>query len=378
MGVDGIGPKVSTSSVGGTVEAKPIEKAAPAPAPAPSSPGIKARISEGFDDLKKKLMSTTGKYVAHQVSSAPRPDLDNAVAAQRSAIVGGYGSSSGVKMNATAEKEMAPIGKNEQVDMSNRDMRNHLMRSTSQVNDVSKKENNQNVICGGAAMTNALIMTSDTPAKGKANADAVRSMTNDFSTDGKPFRKPEEDLALKHMEQGKMSPTDVAHMQQLMYRTEQRMPRMVNDPSANGTSTAQVGCAAAMLKARGGLPGPNDVTFHQTKTSGPMNHWTVSSDGVHANSQAGANNDKSVVTGGPGREFQKGDPNWQNEITVHNDSPSSVSTQFRKDIDGPGGKKVPGYEEAVVDPSQFTTLNDWEKYQKAMIDADKKPPTPIE
>ena len=128
-----------------------------------------------------------------------------------------------MQIQAQAEKELPPVGKNQQVDITDPDMKNQMLRSAPQVNDISRREGNSNDICGGAALTNGLILSSKTPEQAQANAKAVRELANSYveadkaNKSNKPFTiKPEEDAALKHMEAGEMSPADTENMQQLM------------------------------------------------------------------------------------------------------------------------------------------------------------------
>src|SRR5262245_12322200 len=155
----------------------------------------------------------------------------------------------GIKLNAQAERQMPPLSPNKPVDITDRDWRNHMLRQAPQVNDVSMKAGNAYHICGGAAMSNALIMSSKTPEKAQANARAVRDLAG--SLDPKVKLSKEEDQALKNMETDppKMSGVDAQHMQQVMYRIGQRMPLAGKNPDGTGLSTTQVACAMNMLKA---------------------------------------------------------------------------------------------------------------------------------
>ena len=236
----------------------------------------------------------------------------------------------GVKINAQAEREMAPLKRNQAVDITNPEMKTHLLRNSPQVNEVSKKEGNDGSICGGAAMTNALIMSSKTPEEAKANAKAVRDLTKTFYE----FKmKPEEETALKHMENGKMSPKDVEHMQQLMDKVGKRMPLAGANPSGMGLSTTQIACAMTKLSAHGAFKG-SDVKMHCSTlpSTPPTDHWTVSVDGKFANSASGPPKfDKSIVHGGTPSDVQKSSNTWQNEIQLNNsETPPKVIAQFKQ------------------------------------------------
>jgi hypothetical protein len=235
-------------------------------------------------------------------------------------------------LNAQAERELPAIQKNQQVDIHNPDTRNQLLRNAPQVNEISKKAGNDGSICGGAATTNALILSSKTPELAKENAKAVRDLANSYEP---PIKvKPEEESALKRLESGKMSPTDVQHMQQLMDRVGHRMPLAGSNPSGMGLSTTQVACMMTKLSAHGAFKGA-DVKMHCNTLPNGNDHWTVTVDRTFANSAWGdPHYDKSLVHGGPPADVQKGSNTWQNEIILANsETPPRVYTQFKQPND---------------------------------------------
>ena len=283
-------------------------------------------------------------------------------------------------IQAQAEKELPPVGKNQQVDITDPDMKNQMLRSAPQVNDISKREGNSNDICGGAALTNGLILSSKTPEQAQANAKAVRELANSYveadkaNKSNKPFTiKPEEDAALKHMEAGKMSPADTENMQQLMDRIGHRQPQLMSNPSGLGLSTSQVAGTMTRLSALGAFKG-SDVKLQCNTLPTGFDHWTVSVDRTWANSASGAPDyNKSVVHGGPPSETQKGNPNWQNEIILANsETPPKVYTQFKQ----PGDTNQ--YREATFDTSQYKDLSAAAQFEKEMRRAADAPPIPIQ
>ena len=92
MGVDGIKPKTA-ASVGPTVEAKKAEPVKLEPAYKPPEPAKLAQ--EGFDLLKKKLMSVSGRYAAHKPMVSERADLKQQISGQRSVVHANAGSAPG-------------------------------------------------------------------------------------------------------------------------------------------------------------------------------------------------------------------------------------------------------------------------------------------
>jgi hypothetical protein len=238
----------------------------------------------------------------------------------------------GQMLKAKAEREMNPISANTTVDITNKDMRNQLLRSCPQINPVSTAAGNGPHICGAAAVTNALVLSSKTPEQAKANAQAVRDLAK--NAPGGVKLNPAEDSALKKMESGKMSPADVQHVQQLMYRIGGTMPNGGVNTTDGGLSTVQVGSMMTMLAKRGAFEG-SSVTMHCNRQKGPngeFDHWTTTVDGVHANSQDKSN--KSRVHGGPPPELARGSNNWQNELWLNtNNKPAELHCQIKGDGD---------------------------------------------
>lgn len=275
-----------------------------------------------------------------------------------------------IALSAQAEKELPAIQKNQQVDIRSPESRNRLLRSAPQVNDISNKAGNGGSICGGSATTNALILSSKTPEQGKANAKAVRDLANSFSNPEKI--KPQEETALKHMEAGKMSPTDVQHMQQLMDRIGHRMPLAGANPSGMGLSTTQIACMMTKLSAHGAFKG-SDVTMHCNTLPNGTPHWTVTVDRTFANSASGhPNYDKAIVHGGPPPELQKGRSSWQNEINLVNDpvrdekdpgKGPKVIAQFKQ------GNDVNQYHEASFNTNEHQNPNSVQSFEKEMYRA---------
>ena len=274
-------------------------------------------------------------------------------------------------LNAQAEREMAPIGKNQPVDIHNQDMRNQLLRSAPQVNDISKKAGNDGDICGAAATTNALIMSSKTPEQAQANGKAVRDLIKTYEP---PIKvKPEEEKALKGLEAGKMSPTDVQHMQQLMDRVGQRQPLLGSNPNGLGLSTAQVTSMMTKLSAHGAFKDA-DVKMHCSTLPNGMDHWTTTVDRTFANSAHGdPSYDKSLVHAGTPSGVQKGSDTWKNEIILANsENPPRVYAQFKQ------GNDQNQYREAVFNTAEHKDPTSVAAFEAEMRRAAAANPHPIQ
>ena len=254
---------------------------------------------------------------------------------------------------AIAEREMNPVSPNTTVDITNKDMRTQLLRSCPQTNPVSKAAGNAPHLCGAASTANALILSSKTPEQAKANSQAVRDLAKNAPNGGVKL-SPAEDAALKKMESGKMSPTDVAHLQQVLYRAGGKMPNGGVDISDGGLSTVQMGSMMTMLAKRGAFEG-SSVTMHcnsQTGKNGTFDHWTTTVDGVHVNSQVINDRDKtekSVVQGGPPPSLARGTDNWQNELWLNTtNKPAELHAQIKGD-----GDKGKEHRAITIDTSKY-------------------------
>lgn len=219
--------------------------------------------------------------------------------------------------NATAERELGPVDHKKKLDLNDPAARVELMRSTSQINPVSKKAGNGGLICGGASAANALIASGKTPEQRTANAEAVEKTAKNLHV---PL-SADEQKALQAMKDGKMSPTDAAHLQQAMYR----MGKAAGVPDGgdpDGIGPRQMFALAGHLKAQGAFQGC-DVKFHCNKTDidgQKTNHWTMSVDGQWANSMnPSAKNQQYGIVWGENRGVSERNQNWEAEVSVSDD-----------------------------------------------------------
>ncbi|HSP07080.1 MAG TPA: hypothetical protein VLR94_07875 [Acidobacteriota bacterium] len=252
-----------------------------------------------------------------------------------------------------AERELNPVSPNTTVDITNKEMRNQLLRSCPQTNPISTAAGNAPHICGAAATANALVLSSKTTEQAKANAQAVRDLARNAPSGGVKLSAGE-DASLKKMEAGKMSPTDVQHLQQVLYRIGGKMPNGGMNMSDGGLSTVQMGAMTTMLAKRGAFEG-SSVTMHcnsQTGKNGTFDHWTTTVDGIHANSQVINERDKtekSAVQGGPPAALARGTDKWQGELWLSpNNKPAELHAQIRGD--GDTGKE---HRALTIDTSKY-------------------------
>lgn len=329
MAIDGIGSGGTPTYKPQVTEAKPAQKAAEPAKVEGASTSISQKLGEGFDAVKKKLMSISGRFSAPAAPAAANTQLAQDISMQRAASNAGY--TLMPTMNAQAEREM-PALDNKPVSLNTPEGRKQLVSNTSQVNEVSKKAGNDQVICGGASVANALVLSSDTPEKAKANSDALRASASKLTS-----LTPAEDTALKNMSKGQMSTTDMAHLQQL----SQKLVKSSNqgEPLAN---PGEMATAVTLLKANGGFPGPapQTVEFHNTRLPPPgeANHWTVSVDNQHANSLTSKGYKGASVTDGapPDTKMAASNEKWRGGVMLQNyNNPPTIDLSYRaKNRDG--------------------------------------------
>ena len=279
---------------------------------------------------------------------------------------------------AVAERfHSTKMNPNQPVDLSNKELRNDMLRNAPQVNPIAG-ENGPHA-CGGAAMANALILSSDSPDKAKANAQAVRKVCDEITANDKKngFKNQfklssAEDQALKNMETGKMSANDAMHLQQIMYRVGQRAPiGGVSNPDGTGLSTSQIATTMSMLKANGAFQG-NNVMMHCQRGESGFDHWTTTVDGTHVNSQVGANN-RSVVMGGAPTEANVNNQNWQNDIWLNPyGDKDEIHVRYRgtyKDEETHEIKEnqPPNHREVVLDAGKYKSVDDMRNFETDLL-----------
>lgn len=106
--------------------------------------------------------------------------------------------------------------------------RRDLIAQVPQDNDVSRVAGNAQANCSGAAAANALILTDK-------NGENARALRNAASRQNIQLSDPER-RALDHFERGNLSPTDVAHLHQVAYRTGAAWDGQPNPPAQRVTA----------------------------------------------------------------------------------------------------------------------------------------------
>ncbi len=285
-------------------------------------------------------LSSAVRSVAQTASSVVAQVQQQAARPQQQAPSLGHSTRSQFVPSATASGPAAPTQK---VDINSPAGKKALIEGSSQVNPVSNANGNSDVVCSGAAVANALVLTAKTPEAAKQNAAALRQTANSL---GIPPRK-EEEAALKALESGKMSPTDLAHLQQLSYRVVKYADPMLNTPLA---APGEMAFATTMLRANGAFAQEPNVTFHaaQSPGLGGANHWTTTVGNQHADSMTGPSGGAGLSTGTPAHVMMDSqNAGWRGEVNVNNGTPPQVTMA----IPGPRAGTATWVE--VNDPAQF-------------------------
>jgi hypothetical protein len=92
MGIDGIKSKPTTSAAPTSETQAPVATEAAVPAVLSE---VATKVAEGFDEVKKKLMSVSGRYAAHKPNVPVREDLKDLISSQRTLVNAGAAPSGG-------------------------------------------------------------------------------------------------------------------------------------------------------------------------------------------------------------------------------------------------------------------------------------------
>lgn len=165
-----------------------------------------------------------------------------------------------------------------------------------------------------------------------ANADAIRDTA---AAHPRVHVSDAETASIAAMRSGSMTPSDAAHLQDLLYRTGRDTDALgPEDPSAPGLTAFQMRGLATELRGHGAFASSDEVNFRMSDMDG-SNHWTTSvrrSDGssAHADSwpsdepgramgYAFVEHGMDVTSTGDGTHF---DRSFVSDVTLRRDSVS--------------------------------------------------------
>jgi hypothetical protein len=168
--------------------------------------------------------------------------------------------------------------------------RKQLVQATPQRNPVSKRAGMGHEVCGGAAVASALVLSSNSKAKARANARAIRAVLGSHLTD-------EENKALKKFEEGTMATRHLALLQLNLFL---HVNYKVDGAQKSGLSPKAVGTLVKSLKENGGFAGDTVVVFKR------QDHWTIRVNGTFIDTDASPTRAR-VSSSSPHRRSEYGD-----------------------------------------------------------------------
>ncbi len=156
-----------------------------------------------------------------------------------------------------------------------------MLASSLQDNEVSRAAGNYDRICGGAAIVNALILSSDAKTCA-ANAKALEQAAAALGAQKllpASVKQSDVDAALRAFSQGTVRPTDVQVLQQLAYAS---LRAIQADGSDTGATPAAMAILVNQLSVNGARLG--DSKFTEVITAEGAAHWTVTTQRFTADS----------------------------------------------------------------------------------------------
>jgi hypothetical protein len=345
----GLGPvgdrnRTTTSSPGaasGVGQAGPASNVASTQAPAgPSAP---AHAADGYAAARGADQGSSIPYSA-QVPTTLRRRPAGAEAQPLAAPV-------------RAAAPQAAVSPTQPLSVTDPAQRQKLIEGSPQVNKLSQELGNSQSVCAGAAMTNAILMDCKSPEDAKRNADAIQKLADnmkawDHLPDGLDQGKVQE--AIDNLGKGKLSPENAQHLQQLLYSMAQQVQGGSKDGLVDPTG---MGTMVGLLQGAGAFKS-SSPQFHETALPGGGNHWTVTVDGQHANSEP------AKVGQGPPDEMvlDSQNPKARAGINLSQGPPPSTEVLWRQQPGGglPPTKDGQAYrvelDRSKLDPAQLRRL----------------------
>ena len=234
------------------------------------------------------------------------------------------------KIDTAGAAKAGPVAYN----LSDATQRKALIEASGQVNDVSRKAGNENDVCAGAALTNAVVMDCKSPADCARNADAIQHTADKMNAwrylpPGVDPQKAKD--AVQHLRAGSLTQEDAQYLQQVNYAIARSAQGTGNPGQTQGISSGSMYATVGMLRAEGAFTN-SEPTFHEANLSNGSAHWTVSSGGFHANSylEGGPAGKGAMNVGTPaGVKMSRGNPKGQAEIAVKNGAAPDVDMVWR-------------------------------------------------
>ena len=234
------------------------------------------------------------------------------------AVTAGEPSRKELALNAASAATYAATGQ-QVFNLNDPEQARQLIINSPQLDNLSSTRNDA-VRCGGAALLNGMLLD----GKPADNARAIGDVIAAIKEEGRPFDvKPEEAAALQKMKEGNLTPTQAAHLQELLVRVattprdadaaaKRLQPKFGRTDGINGSNAPAVASTLQELRTLGAFSNSKSVTFH-----GEANHWVVTvtpknGSAQTANSFPGENGKGSV--GSPPAKTDK----LQHDVTLVN------------------------------------------------------------
>jgi hypothetical protein len=257
---------------------------------------------------------------------------------------------------ATERKEMVAASVyaangHKQFDLNDPQQVQKLITSSPQLDNLDSTKTDASR-CGGASILNGMLLAGD-PAK---NAAAIESAATKAGV--QPGISADERSALDAMKKGSMTPTDAAHLQELLVRSAQQpqdtdAKRGIQRSDAGGVSTQGLSDFAQKLRAEGAFANAKKITFHNEGA-----HWTVavtnkSGETTAANSFPDPESGRAEVGKAPLASTQAERKDFSEfSITNRDDGQSQFSVRGGKAFPGAGVMKFPEKDGGFVDPAK--------------------------
>lgn len=135
---------------------------------------------------------------------------------------------------------------------------------------------NDKTRCGAACVVDALILDGDHVA----SANALQKLANDAKTRGASFTKEQTD-AITALRSGRMTPTQAAHLQELVFEASKTLPMRDKEVACDASGITANGMASlvAHLRTAGALKHSSNISLtaevRQNERGQPYNHWTL-------------------------------------------------------------------------------------------------------
>lgn len=214
--------------------------------------------------------------------------------------------------------------------------------------------------CAGAAVLNAMLLSGDHTK----NAAAIESAASKVNV--QPGISADERSALDAMKKGSMTPTDAAHLQELIVRsakTETAADKTRTNfqrGGPEGVSPQGLADFAQLLRKEGAFANAKSVTFHAEKA-----HWTVSVTNKNGET-IGANSFPDDNSNGKATLKKMDGKSTYTEFSIENGEGGKV--KFSAGAGVPGRSPIKGVDSGFIEPgdSKFDFQKMMEKWALAL------------